>query len=318
LHLIRKLRLNQLLIVDSILQTLSFAATAQHLGMTQPAITKAVQELEGFFGAKLFERTNRGVRPTELALRMGDFTGPILAGMRNMTDSLNALRQGHAGQIVIATLNTASSQRLPDAIHAMRAQHPGIGVSVVVGDRTQLHGYLVEGKVDIIVGAVPSSPTRQHEAIAWHPLYEDELYVVAGHQHPMAQAARVPLGALLAHPWILPSHDSFVRTRIDQLFADAQLSVPTDLIESLSPITTLGLLSDQMSLSFMSSGLAQLFLNAGLIARIDVDAHWSYGEIGYAIRATPPPSSATHTFIRYLRAQPTGSTDPRGPHDGDL
>jgi DNA-binding transcriptional LysR family regulator len=305
LRLIRKLRLNQLLIIDSILQTLSFAATAQHLGMTQSAITKAVQELESFFDAKLFERTNRGVRPTALALRMGEHTGPILAGMHDMTESLNALRLGHAGHIVIATLGTASSQRLPDAIRAMRSRHPKIGVSIVVGDRAQLHGYLAEGKVDIVLGAVPSLPGNVPDAIAWHTLYEDALYVVAGDQHPMAHRTGLRLDALMGYPWILPSPESQVRARIDRLFADAALPLPDDVIESLSPISTLGLLSDQESLSFMSSGLAQLFLNAHMLTRIDVEDRWSFGDIGYAVRVAPPPSVATQTFIRHLRAQAT-------------
>ncbi|MDB5950304.1 MAG: transcriptional regulator, LysR family [Massilia sp.] len=68
LRMVCKLRLNQLLIVDSVLQIFSFAVTAQNLGMTQSAVTKAVQHLESFFETKLFERTNRGVRPTEPGL----------------------------------------------------------------------------------------------------------------------------------------------------------------------------------------------------------------------------------------------------------
>src|ERR1700733_12858842 len=96
LRLARKLRLNQLVIVESVVQTRSFAITAQRLGMTQSAITKSVRELETFFEAKLFERTNRGVRPTEFAIRMEEHVRIILAEMRYMTDSLNALRLGEA------------------------------------------------------------------------------------------------------------------------------------------------------------------------------------------------------------------------------
>lgn len=301
--LTRKLRLGQLLIFDSVLQTHSFAAAAQRLAMTQSAVTKAIQELESFLDAKLFERTNRGVRPTEFGLRMGEHAHVILAEMRYMTDSLNELRLGDAGHIVVGTLTTASSPLLSDAIHMLRARHPKINVSITVGDRTQLYGYLIEGRVDIIVGALPSVPMDRDELIAYHLLYEDNLYVVAGYQHPMAAQSGLTLHDLQTYPWILPSRESIVRVKVDKLFADVGLPLPPDLIESLSPITNIGLLMDQRSLSFMSGGLAKVFVTSQLLTRINLGEQWSFGSVGYAIRANRLPSHATESFIACLKQQ---------------
>jgi DNA-binding transcriptional LysR family regulator len=303
LHLPRKLRFNQLLIVDSVLQTHSFAITAQNLGMTQSAITKAVQYLESFFNTPLFERTNRGVRPTEFGMRVGEHARVMLAEMRYMTDSLNALRLGEAGHVVIGTLTTASSQLLPDAIRELRTRYPKINVSLVVGDRAQLHGYLIDGKIDIIIGAVPPAQNWHNEFISYHALYKDDLYVVAGNKHPLAGQSGLHMRDLLASSWIIPPRESIARSRIDALFADTGLPLPTDMIESLSPVTNIGLLMDQRSLSFMSGGLAQLFLTSGVLARLDVVEHCSFGDVGYAIRSTRTPSLATKTFIACLEKQ---------------
>ncbi|MFL9934221.1 LysR family transcriptional regulator [Paraburkholderia sp. RL18-103-BIB-C] len=310
LRLARKLRLNQLLIVDSVLQTHSFAVTAQRLGMTQSAITKAIQDLESFFDAKLFERTNRGVRPTELGLRMGEHTRVMLAEMRFMTDSLNALRLGDAGHVAIGTLTTASSRLLPDAIRALRIRHPNIGVSIVVGDRAQLYSYLVEGRIDIVIGAVPPASSGSNDQVAYQVLYEDALYVVAGSEHPLAGRRALGLHELQSYPWIIPPRESLVRVKIDRLFTSAGLQLPADLIESLSPITNMGLLMDQRSLGFMSAGLAQLFLTARLLVRLDVGERWSFGDVGYAIRASRPPSLATQSFIACLKEQVPPSPAP--------
>lgn len=303
LRMARKLRLNQLLIVDSILQTHSFAATAQNLGLTQSAITKAVQDLETFFDARLFERTNRGVRPTELGLRMGEHARAMLTELRYMTDSLNDLRMGEAGHVVIGTLTTASSRLLPDAIHALRARHPKMNVSIVVGDRNQLHANLIDGKIDIVMGAVPPMQTPPDELVRYHVLYEDELYIVAGSHHRLAAGRGLRLAELLFYPWIIMPHSSLARAKIDRLFAGAGLGMPADTIESLSPITNMGLLMDQQSLSFMSAGLAQLFLSARLLVRLDVVEHSSFGDVGYAIRAGRTPSIATQTLIGCLQEQ---------------
>lgn len=311
LRIARKLRLNQLLIVDSVLRTHSFAATAQRLGMTQSAITKAIQELEIFLDAKLFERTNRGVRPTELGLRMGDHTRVMLAEMRYMTESLNALRLGEAGHVVIGTLTTASSRLLPDAIRMLRTRHPNINVSIVVGDRTQLYDYLIEGRIDIVIGAVPPARSESNEQIAYHVLYEDDLYVVAGSGHPLAGHTGLRLDDLQSYPWIIPPRESLVRVKIDRLFSDADLPLPADVIESLSPITNMGLLMDQRSLSFMSAGLAQLFLTARLLVRLDFAERWSFGDVGYAVRANRSPSLATQSFITCLKEQVPGAATPQ-------
>lgn len=303
LRMVRKLRLNQLLIVDSVLQTFSFAITAQNLGMTQSAVTKAVQHLESFFETKLFERTNRGVRPTELGLRMGEHARIMLAEMRYMTDSLNALRLGEVGHIVIGTLTTASSQLLPDAIRLLRTRHPNISVSIVVGDRDQLHRQLLEGKVDIAMGSVPPALPPGAEHVRYHVLYQDDLYVVAGQHHPLAKRDQLHLAELLSYPWIIPPPASIARAKIERLFADAGLALPSDVIESLSPITNMGLLMDQRSLSLMSGGLAQLFLAARLLVRLDVLEHCSFGDVGYAINAGRAATVATEAFIRCLKEQ---------------
>jgi DNA-binding transcriptional LysR family regulator len=303
LRMVRKLRLNQLLIVDSVLQTFSFAITAQNLGMTQSAVTKAVQHLESFFETRLFERTNRGVRPTELGLRMGEHARIMLAEMRYMTDSLNALRLGEVGHVVIGTLTTASSQLLPDAIRLLRARHPNISLSVVVGDRDQLHRQLLEGKVDLAMGSVPVALAPGAEQVRYHVLYEDDLYVVAGQHHPLANRDELHLSELLSYPWIIPPPESIARPKIERLFADSGLALPSDVIESLSPITNIGLLMDQRSLSLMSGGLAQLFLKARLLVRLDVAERCSFGDVGYAVNANRAASVATEAFIRCLKEQ---------------
>jgi len=309
LRLAKKLRLSQLMIVESALKTNSFVTTAQHLGMTQSAVTKAVHELEVFLDVKLFERTNRGVRPTEIGLRLEEHVRVILAEVRFMTDSLNALRLGEAGSIIIGTLTTATSLFLPDALHRLRERHPNIKVSVSVGDRSQLFGYLMAGKVDIVIGAIPPPSFNVSEQITHHILYHDDLCIIAGSAHPLAQRQTLSLKELLGYPWVIPSHESLVRDKIDQLFREAGLPLPSNIIESLSPITNIGLLLDQQSLAFMSAGLAELFCTAGLMVKLPMDRHCSFGEVGYSVSAHRPPSLATQIFITLFKEVIAGAEE---------
>jgi len=311
-RLARKLRLHQLLIVESVLHTRSFATTAQRLSMTQSAVTKSVHELEAFLDVKLFERTNRGVRPTEYALRMEEHVRNILAEMRYMTETLSATRLGEAGHVVVGALTTATSRVLTDAIHALREHHPDINVSIVVGDRAQLTDYLVDGKIDIVIATMPPATTSNPQ-ITSHVLYEDDLCIVASSVHPLAKRRRIELKELLDYPWVIPPEVSMVRAKVDQLFAEAGLPLPATMIESLSPVANLALLMDHRSLTFLSTGLADIFLGTGAFVRLKVDMHATFGHVGYAVRSNRPVSVPTLTFIEFLRAQarPHTTANPR-------
>ena len=288
------------MILDTVLQTNSFAVTAQQLGMTQSAITKAVQELERFFDAKLFERNNRGVKATELGACMGSHVRAILAEVRHMTNDLNALRLGEAGHVVIGSLATATSRVLPDSVSRLRQEHPNIHISILVGDRSQLYNYLIDGKIDIVIGSIPQEPQREYERVRHQTLYEDRLCIMAGLNHPLVGRSQVRLADVVDFPWIIPPAESLIRREIDRLFAREQLPLPYNLIESLSPISNIVLLKDQRSLTFMSQGLARIFMPE-LIAEIDTGGRYDFGEVGYALSTMRSPSLATRAFIASLK-----------------
>lgn len=287
------------MILESVLQTRSFAVTAQQLDMSQSAITKAVQELERFFDAKLFERNNRGVRPTELGDCLGSHVRTILAEVRQMTNGLNALRLGEAGHVVIGSLATATSRVLPDAVSQLREEHPNIHISILVGDRNQLYNYLIDGKIDIVIGSIPHEPQREFERVEHHVLYKDRLCIMAGLNHPLLNRPQVRLADVVDYPWIIPPAESLIRREIDRLFAREQLPLPYNLIESLSPISNIVLLKDQRSLTFMSQGLARIFMPE-LIAEVSTAERYDFGQVGYALTTLRSPSLATRTFITSL------------------
>jgi DNA-binding transcriptional LysR family regulator len=89
LGLSRRLRLSQLFIFDRVVETGSIMRTANDLSMTQPAVTKIIQELESSFDGALFARSNRGVVPTELGRLLSRRVKSLLGELRYMTEELN-------------------------------------------------------------------------------------------------------------------------------------------------------------------------------------------------------------------------------------
>ena len=200
-----KLKLHQLQIFERVLARRSLSRAASEMHLTQPTVTKAIHDLEAFFGATLFERSNRGVTPTELALVLGRRVHAMMAEIRYMADDIDAVLGGASGHVVVGTLIAASAKLLPEAIARLMTEHPGIQVTVREGPSAQLLPALATGDVDIVVGRLPGADMASISGVAvdHHKLYREDLCLVAGASHPLAGAARVS-PELADHIWILP------------------------------------------------------------------------------------------------------------------
>ena len=130
-----KLKLHQLQIFERVLARRSLSRAASEMHLTQPTVTKAIHDLEAFFGATLFERSNRGVTPTELALVLGRRVHAMMAEIRYMADDIDAVLGGASGHVVVGTLIAASAAaaRGHRAADDRASRHPGHGARGPVG-----------------------------------------------------------------------------------------------------------------------------------------------------------------------------------------
>ena len=131
-----KLKLHQLQIFERVLTRRSLSRAASDMHLTQPTVTKAIHDLEAFFGATLFERSNRGVTPTELALVLGRRVHAMMAEIRYMADDIDAVLGGASGHVVVGTLIAASAKLLPlPHRHASATIGPGPSLAAAGGQR---------------------------------------------------------------------------------------------------------------------------------------------------------------------------------------
>ncbi|SDV51304.1 LysR family transcriptional regulator [Chitinasiproducens palmae] len=303
LSLSRKLKLQQLIVVAKVIDSGSLLRAANEMGMTQPAITKAVQELEAFLEAPLFERSNRGVVPTELGRLLGERAKSMITELRYLTDEINALQRGTAGHVIVGTLISASARLLPLTIAKLKAQAPGVLVTVREASTPQLFPALATGDLDIAVGRLPerelplaSAFPLQHEV-----LFEESMCIVVGARHRFDLPSQPHLADLRHLPWIVPLGDSPARMRAERLFQDAGLALPENRIESLSMLTNIGLLLETACVALMPRAAAQQFVGPGLLSVLDVAESGDFGAVGFSIRADRKVSAACQRFIACLR-----------------
>ncbi|VVE32677.1 LysR family transcriptional regulator [Pandoraea eparura] len=303
LNLGRKLKFHQLQVFDRVLETGSLVRAANETGLTQPAVSKIVHELESCFEGPLFVRSNRGMQPTELGELLGHRVKSLMAELRYLTDEVNAFSAGTSGHVIVGTLISAAADLLPRTIAMLKARTPGVRVTVREATTAQLFPALASGDLDVVVGRLPEQalPVANAFALTHEVLFNESLSVVGGARHWTQAPARVPLAQLREGAWILPVPESPSRLAAERLFRDAGLALPDDVVESLSVLTNIGLMLETPRVALMPRVAATPFVESGLLRVLADTMPGSFGDVGYSLRADKSPSPACERFVACLR-----------------
>ncbi|MDM0019110.1 LysR substrate-binding domain-containing protein [Variovorax saccharolyticus] len=308
LSLARRLRLQQLAIFEKVVEAGSILAASRELAMTQPAVSKSIHELEQQLDGVLFVRGKRGVVLTEFGCLFQRHTKILMGELRYLAEDLNAWQTGTAGHVVVGSLIAASATLLPEAITRLRAAVPDVVVTVRVGPNSVLFPALARGELDVVVGALPAEDAellRQNHAeraeLEHVALYEEALCVVVGSQHALAARRQLCLSELHALEWIVPTQDSAAHASVRSFFKKAGLAMPRRLVESVSILTNLGLVSAGSMVALMPQSAAERFAQAGLLAILPLEGLSPFSSVGYTVRADRGPSAATEHLLEALR-----------------
>jgi DNA-binding transcriptional LysR family regulator len=209
----------------------SLRAAARDLGVTQPALTKAIRRLEDSFGAPLFDRQARGVTPTVYGTAVLRHAKDVKAALGAAQEEVEALRTGSAGLVKIGAGPSWQDAVLPEAISELRTRRPRVRVHVMGGGDDQLKEHLKSGALDFVLAVVPETPRLEPE-LTWQPLLADEYCVIADARHPLRYQALVRPEDLLAYPWILPAATTYMVGRLQHLLRAAGLPPPVPAIET--------------------------------------------------------------------------------------
>lgn len=299
----RKLKIQQLMVIAKVIETGSLMRAAGVLGMTQPGVTKSIHDVETFLGASLFERTNRGVTPTELGQAIGARAQAMLSELGYLTDEINAMREGASGRVAIGAMTSASARLLPMALARLKLKVPDLLLTVRDGNSTQLFPALATSNLDIVICRLPDDDEIAPGSVPfrYEELYRETLCIVTGAKLPAPCPANATLADLIDLPWLLPPPESPARRYVERLFAQAGLALPRNRVESTSVLTNIGLLVETPCLGLMPRAAAQTFIDAGPLVALESPPASDFGAVGFAVRADREVSPACYRLILQLR-----------------
>lgn len=221
----RRLKLQDLNILVTVIQAGSMAKAAERLNTSQPNVSRSIADLERAFGVRLLDRQPRGVEPTAFGRALLDCGLAVFDDLRQGVRSIEHLADPTVGEVRIGASHFLAASIVPVIINRLSDRYPGMTFELVAGDgRTNLRK-LKERELDLLVAW--KSPPYSDPQLQFEMLYEDSLVIVAGGRHPLAKRRKVRLAELLNEPWVLTSPESDLGPIALRTFTAAGLKVPT-------------------------------------------------------------------------------------------
>lgn len=221
----RRLKLRDMHILLAVARSGSMGKAAAELSMSQPAVSKAISDLEHALGVRLFDRSPQGIVPTlygEALLRCGTV---VFDELKQGVKELEFLTDPTTGELTIGCPEPAADGFVAAAVERFSRKYPKVQFNIVTANSATLRRQeLPQRNVEIALGVMfdlAPDPNTTVEA-----LFDDRHVVVAAAKSPWARKRNLTLAQLIGEPWVLPPPDTAVGSYIVDGFRTAGFEPP--------------------------------------------------------------------------------------------
>ena len=231
----RCLKLRDLHILLTVVQRGSMAKAAAALAISQPAVSKAIADMEHTVGLRLLDRRRNGIEPTAYGSALVRRGLAIFDELKHGVEELAFLADPTAGELRIGSTESIAAGLLPAIIERFSREHPRVHLDIAQAVMSTLHyRELRERSIDLLLGRIPT-PFAEDD-LETDIVYDDQVVVVAGRHSKWARSRRLKLADLASEPWILPPADTLPGSLAAELFrASGAAEMPR------APVTTLSI-----------------------------------------------------------------------------
>jgi len=230
-------------ILNKVAEVASFTKAAEALGLTQSAVSHAVSSLEKDFGFALIHRSRAGVTLTS----EGD---TMLRAMRHVLDAQELLQQEAAhilgvtrGKVRIGVISSISSNWMPEIVHIMDNQFPGIQVELREGDYYEIEQWLLSGEVD--AGFLNGQKSNQFQ---FTELQQDPLLCIVSDKSMLYEKAEIDIVELEDLPFIMTSYKG---TNDVKVLLEQYRVKPNIRFELSEEVGIISMISHQLGISIL-------------------------------------------------------------------
>lgn len=298
-RLANRLKHRHLMLLVNIDRHKSLTRVAAQTGISQPAVTKALAELEDIFGAPLFLRTGSGLQPTQLGNLALVRARHMLSDLDLWEREVEALQAGRSAHLHVGVVPYVSSALLTAAISQLHQRH-GVTLSLHRATTDHLVPMLRQHELDCIISRATS--TVMHEDLIHRVLYRQQPRLVAHGRLAQRLARRKPDWAAVATlDWVLPAANTPTRQLIVEHFIRAGLQPPSPVLEAYSTDVIEGILSqNESSISVVPEDIARELCQRGRLGMVPWDFGWELPPINLIRRKREQALTAESQFSDIL------------------
>lgn len=203
-------------------RTGSFSEAARLQGVSQPALSRTVQQIEAVVGRRLFDRTTRSVALTPTGLELRPIAERLVAEFDSAFGELERFVEGRRGRVAVASLPSLAAVLLPPAIARYRERHPNVEVAILDGLSGSVLDAVGEGRADVGLTIRP----MPQATLAYRPLLSDEFGLVCRPDDELAGVGPLPWSVFQTRPFVAMAPESSVRQMTDAAFLQAGVAIP--------------------------------------------------------------------------------------------
>ena len=272
----------------------SLLKASTRLHVAQPALGQQIAALEDELGARLLDRSNRGVTLTEAGKVFLEHARIVLADAERARAAVRESAAVPSGDVALGLTTTVALAATMPILRACRAQLPQVRLKVVEAYSGFLHERLHSGRLDL---ALLYNDTAER-GLSKYPLLDDQLVLVTGADRPVR--ASMPLNALSQRPLVLPGSEHALRQIIDD--ACAPLKLELDIVAEIESLNSVK--------RAVEAGIGDTILPRGSVAEEVADGRLRITEIDSprmsrrvvcAVNTTRPGSIAASAVLQLIR-----------------
>jgi DNA-binding transcriptional LysR family regulator len=270
----RRLKLRDLHVFSMVVQRGSMAKAAQHLGVSQPAVSEVIAGLEHTLGVRLVDRSAQGVEPTIYGDALLRRSVAVFDELKQGIKDIEFLSDPTIGEVRIACMESLWYTLVPEIILRFSNLYPRVKVHADLTAHSREFPGLRERKYDCVLERVPASLFDEHvtDDLNVEFLFDEALIVAAGMHTKWARRRKIDLAELIDEPWILGGPDTWHRALVNEIFSARGLNAPEPSVATLSITLRARLLAAGPYLSiFLPSVVRQLVADRCAVAALAVD-----------------------------------------------
>ena len=216
----------------------SISRAAVELSTSQPSLSRTLSKIERRLGCRLFERSGRGVEPTEIGLRVCTHAREILKSHDSISQCVKELDGQLAGRVCVTMPESVGYFLFIHLIDHFKARHPNVALRILFSRTPTIPHYLESGTADVAI-----VDNQGITGVNATPLMSEEFHLICPAGAGERDGEAIEMGETVGLPLVLPALEGSIRAFIDAAFAARGLR-PTVHIEVDSAGALLDLVRD--------------------------------------------------------------------------